>query len=343
MKKMLLSGVLLLVVLTIFGACAPSTTKESAPSQSQSTSQQEIQDGGDSVAEGGVIGVVPKSTLYDYWKYVRMGAESAAEENGYSIVYQGTATDTDVEGQVKIIEDFITQGVKAIVISPVNEDALVPALQAAHEKGIVVIIIDGSLNADFPYATISTDDYAAGQQAANEMIKLLGDKSGKVAVVSYTAGSIQGGNREGGFVDTIEATGKLEVLNTYYSDGDRDKAFSITQDILTSNPDILGIYSTNEGSSVGVLLAIEAEQTASDVAVIGFDTSTEQINAIRSGTIDGLIAQNPLAIGYNGVESAVKVLRGEEVDKTVAAKTIYVNKDNIDSEEVQTLLTPPTE
>lgn len=70
-------------------------------------------------------------------------------------------------------------------------------------------------------------------------------------------------------MDTIEATGKLEVLNTYYSDGDRDKAFSITQDILTSNPDILGIYSTNEGSSVGVLLAIEAEQTASDVAVSG--------------------------------------------------------------------------
>ena len=206
---------LLVAALFVFlTACASSQTSN-PPSVTSDNSTAAPADSAPEAPQGGVIGVIPKSTLYNYWKYVEMGAQKAAAEYGYSIVYQGTATDTDVEGQVKIIEDFVTQGVKAIVISPVDESALVPALQAAHDKGIVIIIIDGSLNADFPYATISTDDYSAGEQAAEEMLKLIGDQSGKIAVVSYVAGSVQGSNRCNGFIDKIKNNEKLELLNTY--------------------------------------------------------------------------------------------------------------------------------
>ncbi len=290
--------------------------------------------------ENGVIGVMPKSTLYDYWKYVRLGAENAAGEFGYTVDWQGTATDTDVEGQVRIIEDWITKGVKAIVMSPVNPDALVPVLERAHVNGIPVIIIDGRLNADFPYATISTDDYLAGRKAAMEMAQLIGSAKGKIAVVCEVPGSVQGGDRSAGFIDGIREVQGLDLMNTMYSEGDRNRAFNIVQDILTSNHDIRGIFSTNEGASVGVLLAIDASRV-DDVVVIGFDTSSEQIEGIRDGIISGTIAQNPMNIGYTGVLSAVKVLNGEQVDKHVAVETIFISTENVDSDEVQALFRLP--
>ncbi|GGG03992.1 substrate-binding domain-containing protein [Paenibacillus abyssi] len=288
---------------------------------------------------GGVIGVIPKSTLYDYWKSVRVGAEQAAEEAGYTIVFQGTAKDTDVEGQVKIIEDFITQGVKAIVISPTNADAMVPALEKADAAGITVIIIDGDLNSDIPHSFVSTDNVAASAMAAEKMNELIGGE-GKIAVVSEVAGSIQGAAREKGFIDTMNSFGGYSLLNTFYSEGDRNLAFNITQDIFTSNPDIKGIFATNEGASIGVSLGVEASGKKDDVAVIGYDSSEDLLKAIRDGVIDGTISQDPAAIGYMGVENAIKVINGEEVEKKTDVPAVYVDNSNIDDEDIQKILYP---
>lgn len=98
----------------------------STPSYAPSSVRAETVDDGEKV-----IGVIPKSTMYDYWKMVRLGCEDAAAEEGYTIRYQGTGTDTDIEGQIKIVEDFVTAGVDAIVISPVNSDSLAPVLEEA--------------------------------------------------------------------------------------------------------------------------------------------------------------------------------------------------------------------
>jgi ribose transport system substrate-binding protein len=288
---------------------------------------------------GGIIGVIPKSTLYDYWKSVRVGAEQAAKEAGYEIVFQGTAKDTDVEGQVKIIEDFITQGVKAIVISPTNADALVPALEKADAAGITIIIIDGDLNSDIPHSFVSTDNVAASAMAADKMNELISG-SGKVAVVSEVAGSIQGAAREKGFIDQINSFGGYTLLNTFYSEGDRNLAFNITQDIFTSNPDIKGIFATNEGASIGVSLGVDASGKKDDIAVIGYDSSEDLLKAIRDGVIEGTIAQDPTAIGYIGVTNAIKVINGEKVEKDVAVSAVYVDNNNIDNEDIQKILYP---
>lgn len=342
MKKKISILSFVLVLSLVLSACGGNSNNAASPSGSSSgeSPSPSAASSGDNAKEGGVIGVIPKSTLYDYWKFVHLGADEAAAEHGYTVTWQGTATDTDVEGQVKIVEDFITRGVKAIVISPVNPHALVPALQDAHDKGIPVIIIDGKLNADFPYSTISTNNQMAGKQAAAEMAKLIGDQGGKAAIVSEVAGSVQGNDRESGFVEGMKEAQGVELLNTFYSEGDRNKAFNITQDIITSTPDIKGIFSTNEGSSVGVMLAIEA-LNKQDVAVIGFDASLDQIEGIKKGIIDGTIAQSPWNIGYTGVTNAIKVLNGESVEKTVDVETVYINKDNVDSEEVKKMLTLP--
>lgn len=295
--------------------------------------------GGGSDSSKGVIGVIPQSTLFTYWTTVESGAKEAAAKYGYSIAYQGTATDTDSEGQAKIVQDFVTKGVKAIVIAPVNKDALVPALQRASDAGIPVIIIDGVLSADFPASTVSTDNEAAGAIAAEHMEKLIGD-SGKVAVVNAVAGAAATSARENGFRKKLGELGNYTLLNTYFSEGDANKAKSIAQDILESNPDIKGIFTTNEGATNGVSLAVKNKGQGGEVHVIGFDSSDQILASITAGDIDGTVTQDPAKEGFLGVENAVKTLQKKTVEKKVPVPALYVDKSNINDPSVQKILHP---
>lgn len=288
--------------------------------------------------EGGVIGVIPKSTLYDYWKMVRLGAEAAAEENGYTVRYQGTATDTDTEGQIKIVEDFVSAGVKAIVISPVNPDSLAAALEKVPSD-IPVIVMDGRLNSTVQKTTVSTNNYTAASLAAEKMAELIGDEGGLVAVVSEVPGSVQGVDRENGFIDKIKTYDNFEVLEVFYSEGDRTKAANITQDILTEHPDIKGIFATNEGAAVGVSLTIRSEDRK-DVVVIGYDSSMDLIQAIYDGVLDGTIAQDPFNIGYLSTIAALESLDGESLPEKTDVPVVFVDNSNIHDPDVIHVLDP---
>lgn len=351
MKKFLAMLLSLVLLATLFAACTDSADAPAAPDAdgAQQDSQDAPADDSSEPAtdtpatagtEGDVIAVIPKSLLYDYWQYVRIGSQKAGLDYGYTIDFQGTRTDTDLEGQIKLVEDFIQRGVAAICISPVNPDGMVPVLQQAHDAGIPVIIIDGKLNADFPYSTISTDDEAGGKFAAEKLQGLVGDAGGTFAVVSAVPGAVQEGGREKGFTDQLATYENYNVLETYYGQGDRNKTYSITQDILTSNPDITGFYSTNEGSSAGVLLGLIDDEANKDKTFVAFDPSTEILDAIREGFVDGAVAQNPFLIGYTGVENAVKVLKDEAVEKHIPVPVTWVTSENIDDPEVANVLKP---
>lgn len=338
----------ILATVMLFGGCAAGTTsqteelKEAAVSEDTAEVQSDEQSNVPTEEEKKTIAVIPKSLLFDYWQKYRIGAQQAGLDFGYDIEFQGTRTNTDLEGQIKLVEDFIQKEVAAICISPIDPDGMVPILQQAHEAGIPIIITDGRLNADFPYTTISTNDKEFGALSAKKMLEFMGDEGGKVAIISYVPGSVQEGGREEGFREEMAKYDNVEIIGTYFGEGDRNRTYDITSDVLTANPDLKAFFSTNEGSSTGAILALTefCQSTDERKVCIALDPNEEVLKALEKGYISGCLAQNPFYIGYTGVESAVKVLDGETIEKAIESPVVWVDIDNVNDEEVQNLLNP---
>lgn len=285
------------------------------------------------------IAVIVKSTEHEFWQTVKKGAEEAGEQFGYNVTFQGASAETAIGEQVSIVEDAINQQVAAIVLAPSDPEALAPPLQNAEEAGIPVVTIDSSVDSDIPESHVSTDNRAAAGIAAEEMAGLIGEE-GKVAIVSHVAGASTAIDREEGFKEMISKFPNIEIVNTFYSDGDREKALQITQDILTATPDIKGIFGANEGAAVGVANAIEQAEKADDVVVIGFDSSEDEISFIEKDVMKGIVVQNPFNIGYMGVEQAAAVLDGQNVEQQIDTGATFVNQENLQDEDIQKLLYP---
>lgn len=326
MKKKTLIAVLMLFVL-LLTAC------------NKDESTNEVKNGDASGKDKYKIVVIAKSNNSEFWQTVNAGAEEAAKEENVSVTFQARPDETDIAGQVSIVEDAINQGVDAIVIAPSDVDALVAVVDKAQAEGIPVITIDSKLNSDTPKSHVATDNEAAAVLAAENLAKAIGEE-GKVAIVSFVAGASTAVAREQGFINKIKEYPNIEIINTFYSDADRNKAMTITQDILTSTPDIKGIFGTNEPSVVGVSLAVEQAGFQDKVTVVGFDSSEDEIYAINNGSMLGTVVQNPYNMGYLGVKQAVKVINGEDVEKLIDTGVTYINKENLETEEVQKLLNP---
>jgi ribose transport system substrate-binding protein len=292
-----------------------------------------------SAGNKGTIAVIVKSTQHEFWQAVKKGAEDAGKKEGYEVQFKGASTETAVGEQVNIVEDAINQQVSSIVLAASDTQALVPSIQRATQSGIPVITIDSGVKSDLPKSHVATDNRAAAGIAAEKMAQLI-HQEGKVAIVNFVAGAASAVDREEGFKSVISKYPNIHIINTFYSDGDQDKAYSIALDILNSNPDIKGIFCANEGAAVGVAKAIKSAGKAGKVTVIGFDSSKDEISFIKNGVMNGTVVQNPYQIGYQGVELAVKVINKKPVEKRIDTGATYVDKNNINNPEIEKLVNP---
>jgi ribose transport system substrate-binding protein len=194
-----------------------------------------------------------------------------------------------------------------------------------------VVAFDSGVESDIPVTTASTDNKAAAAEAAKHLSEALGGK-GKVALVVHDQTSRSGIDRRDGFVEWMEENAPdIELLEPQYGAGDQAKSADITKAILPPNPDIKGIYGSNEGSAIGVVKGVE-ESGKKGVVVVGFDSGKAQMDAIRSGLMLGAITQNPVGIGEQVVAAAVKAINGEEQPEVIDTGFYWYDKDNIDDE-----------
>lgn len=327
MKKTVSIFMVLVMVIGLFAGCAQ--TSAEAPAAEKTAEDGEK-----------YIAIISKGYQHEFWKTVELGAEKAANDLGVRMSFEGPDNESMVDVQVGMVENAITKKADAIMLAALDTKALVGVVEQAKEAGIPVIMFDSDVDSDIPLSFVATDNKAAGAIAADAMAEAIGGK-GQVAVVAHNEGTSTAIERRDGFLEKIEADyPEIEVVSVQYSDGDHIKALTKATDIMTSNPELKGIYATNEGSAIGVATAVAEKEKAGIIKVIGFDSSEAEINFLQDGVITGFVVQAPFNMGLYGVQSAVKAINGEAVESRIDTGATFVSLDNFDNEDVQKLLYP---
>ncbi len=288
-------------------------------------------------AEEIYIPLVSKGFQHQFWQAVKSGAEQAADEFDVTITFEGPDNETMVDRQIDMLAAALANNPKAIGFAALDSQAAIPLLKQANEKGIPIIAFDSGVDSDIPLSTATTDNLAAAGLAADKMAEKIGGK-GKVAVVAHDQTSRTGIDRRDGFVNRMaEKYPDIEVVTVQYGQGDHLKSTEVTKAILTANPDLSGIFGTNEGSAIGVVNGVQ-ELGTEGLVIIGYDSGKAQKDAIKSGLMAGAITQNPVGIGYETVKAAVAALNGEEVPGLIDTGFYYYDASNIDDPKISAVL-----
>jgi ribose transport system substrate-binding protein len=284
------------------------------------------------------IPVISKGFQHQFWQAVRLGAEQAAEDCGVTITFEGPETEAMVDRQMEMLQTALDRNPAAIAFAALDSQAAIPLLERAHAAGIPIVGFDSGVDSDIPVTTAATDNVAAAALAADRMAELIGGE-GEVAVVAHDQTSRTGIDRVDGFRDRIEeAYPDIVIVDIQYGAGDQLRSTELTRAIILAHPNIRGIFGANEGSIIGVLNAVAELGMEGQIVVIGYDSGTQQMDAVRRGVAAGAITQDPIGIGYRAVEAAVMAIRGEELDPTIDTGFHWYDAENIDSDEIAPLL-----
>jgi ribose transport system substrate-binding protein len=294
------------------------------------------------------IAVIPKGTTHEFWKSIHAGSIKAANElTGQGtlteVIWKGPIREDDREQQIQVVEGFAAQGVDGIVLAPLDNRALVRPVSDAGRAGVPTVIIDSGLESEDFVSFVATDNRKGGTLAADRIGQLLNGK-GKVLVLRYAEGSASTTEREEGFLSQIkEKFPEIELVSTnQYAGATRDTAKRASENLLNQFGDqIQGIFTPNESSTAGMLLALQDIGKAGKVSFVGFDSSQAFIDALNANQLHGIVVQNPFNMGYLGVRTMVESLQGKPVSKKIDTGVMLVTKDNMETPEVNALLHPP--
>lgn len=338
-------SVLLLLAgcLYLCGCTRPATAPEPPPTAPQAGAPAAGTAG--PAGEAIKLAVIPKGTTHEFWKSIHAGAVKAARELNAEIVWKGPLKEDSRDDQIKIVEDMTNQGVKGIVLAPLDDTALRLPVQEAVRKGIPVVIIDSGLKSEDYTSFVATDNRHGGKLAGEEMVRLLGGK-GNVVMLRYAEGSASTNEREAGFLDAMKAAPGLKVLSSnQYGGATTESAEKASENLLAPyiKGDKLaldGIFCPNESTTFGMLRALQDKRFAGKVKFLGFDSSQKLVDAMKAKELDALVLQDPMNMGYLGVKTMVAHLRGEKVEKRISTGETLVTPANMDEEKIRALLSP---
>lgn len=289
------------------------------------------------------IAVIPKGTTHEFWKSVHYGAQQAAAEYDAEIVWKGPVNENNRTDQINIVQDFTYGGVDGICLAPIDKTALVRPVQQAKAAGIPTVIFDSGLDdAESIVAYVATDNEHGGRLAAQTLAKALNEE-GNVILLRYNVGSDSTHLREEGFLDELKKYPKINVLSeNQYSGTTRETSLDVSQRLLTSFHDqVNGVFAVCEPNGVGMLGALKGAQLDGKVKFVGFDPAPALIEAMQQGKMQGIVLQDPVRMGYLAVKTMVEHLRGKPVEKVVATGEAVATPENMNTPEMQKLLTPP--
>lgn len=286
--------------------------------------------GVNSVAEQHTVALVAKSMETEFWLSVFAGAEAAATEYNLKLTITGPETEEDYETQNRMVADAVSAGADALVFSAIDYENNASAIDEAARAGVKIVAIDSSVASDMVSTYIGTDNYAAGQMAAQAALdRVEGELT--VGIVNYDISSANGQEREHGAVDLLGESGRAVVAAVINTLAEAGQAKEDTEAMLAEPPEINVLLAFNEPTSVGAAEAVSELGLSESVFLVGFDSNVATVDGLQEGSVDALVVQNPYAMGYLGVESAYKLLsgQGDSLQKTVDTSTQVVDRENI--------------
>lgn len=284
------------------------------------------------------VAMIVKSTKSAFFQSVFAGAGVAATEYNIELTTEGPETEEDYEMQNALIDQAVKNGADAIVISAVDFEENKAAVDRAAGKGLPVVVIDSDVNSSLVSCRIGTDNLEAGRMAAEAV---LAQTEGEliVGIVNFDENTANGQEREAGFRQAMEESGRVEDMTTINVLSTTEDAREGTRGLIGATPGLDVIVTFNEWTSLGVGWAIRDEGKKDDIMVTAFDSNVISVGMLETGEVDALIVQNPYAMGYLGVESAYRLLAGKEpAAKRVDTATTLVTRENMYRPEYQKIL-----
>ncbi|MCZ2077056.1 MAG: substrate-binding domain-containing protein [Bryobacterales bacterium] len=286
-----------------------------------------------------IIGVVPKGRAHLFWQSVHAGAVKAAREAAVEVTWNGPPTETDYNVQLQIVDSMINRKVDAIVLAPIDRKVLVSVVERANAQGIPVVIFDSPIDTENFVSQVATNNYAAGEMAAERMGEILKGK-GEVVMVAVQPGAASTMDREKGFEDTIQRKFPgIRIIDKRYGMADFAKSLAVTENMLTAHPGLDGLFASNESSAVGAAQALKG-RPGTKVKMVGFDWSPTLLEDVKAGVIDSLVVQDPFRMGYDSVKAALEKLNGGTPSKIQDLPPRLVTRENLNNPDIQQQLNP---
>lgn len=295
------------------------------------------------------IAGIPQGSLHKHWKTIHAGADKAvrdlnAQGMSVSLAWNAPLREDDREDQKKIVAAFIHKRVDGLMLAPFDNQSLVPSVEEAAAAGIPTVVIDSALASNKVVSFVATDNKKAGALAADRVGELLYGK-GRVLVLRYQKGSASTEEREEGFLERIRRSypGIETIASNEYAGATRDTAKRTSEGLLARHSkELNGIFTPNESSTAGMLMALQATQLAGKILLVGFDASDMYIDSMRYKQIQGLVVQDPFRMGELGVKTLLDHLQGRPVLKRIDTGATMITPENMDRPDVRGLLHPPS-
>jgi ribose transport system substrate-binding protein len=274
------------------------------------------------------IALVTKALDSEWWQRVKAGAEDEAKANpGVRLVVLAPEREVNVDQQVSILEDQITNRVAALAVAPTGAAEVIPVLDRARGAGIPVVIFDTDVNWPSKVSYVGSDNRRAGRLGGEYIIKLLSGK-GKVAVIRGILGVLTHEDRLAGFQEALREAPGIENVAVQPANSERALGMSVMENLLTRYSDLRAVFATNDQMALGAVEAIAARNLTGKIAVVGVDATREAVRAVEAGRLSGDVAMHPEALGQSAVEAALKAARGEPVAKRIDTGEELVTKQN---------------
>ena len=270
-------------------------------------------DGEENVREGSsgnVIGFSVSTLNNPFFVTLTEGAKKAASEKNVELVVVDAGD--DAAKQTSDIEDLVSRNVGVLIVNPVDSDAVAPAVKSAMSQGIKVIAVDRGVNGVDVDCQIASDNVAGARMATEYLMELVGEGA-KVAELQGVPGASATIDRGEGFHQVADKS--LQVAASQTANFNRAEGMTVMENILQSDGAIKGVFAHNDEMALGAVEAVAA--SVKDIKIVGFDATDDAQKAVKDGKMAATVAQKPDKMGETAIETAVKIMAGETVDKSI--------------------------